>query len=103
METKVYKDVKDSPYKIGFRFNGHEIVFHFSSLFNQKRFISHVNEYKNNEELKLRNKYQLEIDVKIYLAIVYYKKIEKRGFFIELDGLEFKEYEYYNVVKIERR
>ena len=41
--------------------------------------------------MKIINKYQLQIDMKKYLAIAFYKKIERRGFFVKSHGLELKE------------
>ena len=73
METIVYKDVKESPFQMDFA----DICFHFSSLFNLNRFRKNVDLYVSEEELKIRNKYQLEIDMQKYLAIAFYKKIEK--------------------------
>lgn len=99
METIVYKDVNKSSFKDDYA----GICFHFSSLFNLGRFRSGIADYINEEELKIRNKYQLEIDMKKYLAIAYYKKIEKRGFYVLIDNEEFNEIDYINKVEIKRR
>ena len=100
METIiVYKDVKESPYKENFS----GICFHFSSLFNRRRFRKGIESFINEGELKIRNKYQLEIDLKKYLAIAYYKKIEKRGFYVLIEDNEFNEIDYINRINIERR
>lgn len=99
METIVYKDVKESPYKENYS----GICFHFSSLFNLGRFNNNINRFINEEELKIRNKYSLEIDLKKYLSIAYYKKIEKRGFYVLIEDNEFNEIDYINRVEIERR
>ena len=99
METIVYKDVKYSSYKDSYA----DICFHFSSLFNLRRFRSGIEKFVNEEELKIRNKYQLEIDLKKYLAIAYYKKIEKRGFYALLDNEEYNDIDYINTVELKRR
>ena len=99
METIVYKDV----YKSSFKDDYAGICFHFSSLFNYRRFRSGITDYIKEEELKIRNKYQLEIDMKKYLAIAYYKKIEKRGFYVLIGNEEFNEIDYINLVEIKRR
>ena len=99
METIVYKDVKESPYKENYS----GICFHFSSLFNRRRYRNNIDNFVNEEELKIRNKYQLEIDLKKYLAIAYYKKIEKRGFYVLIEDNEFNEIEYISRINIERR
>lgn len=98
METIVYKDVKESPFKIDYA----NICFHFSSLFNKNRFNKNVNLYVNEEELKIRNKYQLEIDMHKYLAIAFYKKIEKRGFYITFENNELKDLNFNNIIEIRR-
>lgn len=99
METIVYKDVKESPYKENYS----GLCFHFSSLFNRRRFRIGIEKFINEEELKIRNKYQLEIDLNKYLAIAYYKKIEKRGFYVLIEDNEFNEIDYINRINIERR
>lgn len=99
MKTIVYKDVKESPFKE--IYSG--ICFHFSSLFNRSRFKNNIDNFVNEEELKIRNKYQLEIDLKKYLSIAYYKKIEKRGFYVLIEDDEFNEIDYINRINIERR
>ena len=82
MKTVVYQNIKESvfDYKI------YNLCFHFSSLFNKNRFIENVQTYVNLEEMKIINKYQLQIDIKKYLAIAFYKKIERRGFYISFNG-----------------
>ena len=55
-------------------------VFYFSSLFNQDRFISGYGKYIVEETNKLYAKYHIKIDIHEYLTLVFYKKIEKRGF-----------------------
>lgn len=99
METIIFRDVKNSSYKDVYS----DICFHFSSLFNLRRFRTNIEKFVNEEELKIRNKYQLEIDMTKYLAIAYYKKIEKRGFYVLLGNEEFNEVEYINRINIERR
>lgn len=99
MKTIVYKDVKASPFMVEYA----DICFHFSSLFNLRRFKTGVDSYVKDEELKIRNKYQLEIKLNKYLSIAYYKKIEKRGFYVSFQGVEFEEIYYIIKNKIERR
>ena len=100
METiRVYKDVKNSPYKDNYA----DICFHFSSLFNLRRYRTNIEKFVNEEELKIRNKYQLEINMQKYLAIALYKKIEKRGFYALIEDDEFNEVDHINVVEIRRR
>lgn len=58
------------------------LMLYFSSNFNKERFISNYNVYVLEESIKLENKYKLNMDIKNLLVISYYKKIEKRGFYI---------------------
>lgn len=82
MKTIVYQNIKETV----FDYEIYDLCFHFSSLFNKNRFIENVKTYVNIEEMKIINKYQLQIDLKKYLAIAFYKKIERRGFYISISG-----------------
>lgn len=57
-----------------------DYVFYFSSKFNQDRFETGYYQYAIDEMNKLYAKYHIKIDIHDYLTLVYYKKIEKRGF-----------------------
>ena len=80
MKTNVYQNIKESV----FDYEVYDLCFHFSSLFNKNRFIENVKTYVDLEEMKIINKYQLQLDIKKYLAIAFYKKIERRGFYISI-------------------
>lgn len=73
-----------SPYTI--EKNG--LTFYFSSKRNLKTFEDILKEYINLECEKLSKKYKMKIQAYSYgslvniLAVVLYKRIEKRGFFI---------------------
>ena len=82
MKTIVYQNIKDSV----FDYEIYDLCFHFSSLFNKERFMKNVEAYVNIEGMKIINKYQLQIDIREYLAIAFYKKIERRGFYISKSG-----------------
>ena len=84
MKTVVYQNIKETV----FDYEIYNLCFHFSSLFNEKRFKERVESYVNIEGMKIINKYQLQIDLKKYLAIAFYKKIEKRGFYVTKDGVD---------------
>lgn len=58
------------------------LMLYFSSNFNKERFISNYNIYLDEESIKLENKYKVNIDLKRLLIVSFYKKIEKRGFYI---------------------
>ena len=87
MKTIVYQNIKETV----FNYEIYGLCFHFSSLFNRKRFEDNVQTYVNIEGMKIINKYQLQIDIQKYLAIAFYKKIERRGFYITLDNQELKD------------
>ena len=57
---------------------------YFTSNYIKNKFIKEINDYVYIEELKIKTKYNLEIDLHNYLAIAYYKKIQKKGFRVEL-------------------
>lgn len=87
MKTIVYQNIKETV----FNYEIYDLCFHFSSLFNLTRFKKNVEDYVKIEEMKIINKYQLQIEMKQYLAIAFYKKIEKRGFYITSHGIQIKE------------
>lgn len=66
------------------------LVFYFSSKMYLEKFEHNVENYVEQENLKLRNKYKMNGNFEVYLAISYYKKIEQRGFFV-FDNVENKE------------
>lgn len=72
----VYLNINESDIFYSF----HEFEFYFSSEFNKTRFINNIDNYVNMETLRIENKYNVDIDLGIYLAVAFYKKIEKRGF-----------------------
>ena len=91
-------DLKKSEYKVS-RFG---VIFYFSSKMYLDKFIRSVNPYVNEETLKIKNKYKVNANFDLMLAISCYKKIEKRGFYIynDLSKQEIKEnITFINVIK----
>ena len=78
----VYQDITKSDIV----FEVDDIKFYFSSLFNRERFKKRFEDYVNEEENKIMIKYKLPINIKKYLLISLYYKIEIRGFLIEVSG-----------------
>lgn len=74
--SKVYLDLKKTPIKT----LNKGLIFYFSSEFYKKKFIENVNKYIHEENLKLKNKYKISNICDLFLAVSYYKKVEKRGF-----------------------
>lgn len=62
-----------------------EYRLYFSSEYIKNKFIREVEDYIYLEEIKIKNRYNLEIDLSNYLVIAYYKKIQKKGFRVELE------------------
>ena len=57
-----------------------DYLFYFTSIFNQRRFEANFNLFIEEETNKLKAKYHVNIELYDYLLLVFYKKIEKRGF-----------------------
>lgn len=72
----IYLDLKETEYSI--TLSG--ITFYFSSKLYLKKFMDNVNNYVNQENIKLCVKYNVNIDLTLFLMISLYRKIEKRGF-----------------------
>lgn len=89
--SRVIRDVTQTPYIAEIPSKRAEsinmnMVFKFSSLFNQTRFIDGFKEYIETETLKLNTRYNVKFDIYDDLALSYYKKIEKRIY-----GVEYKD------------
>lgn len=75
---KIYHDLTESNEYVELL----ETRFYFSSSFNKDRFLSGYQSFIKEEEDKIISKYGVKISIRYYLLIVYYMKIEKRGFYI---------------------
>ena len=73
---RVEYDINKSEYHS--RVNNYD--YYFSSVFNQRRFVNNYDYFVEEETNKLKAKYKVNIDIYDYLVMVFYKKIEKRGF-----------------------
>ena len=78
----VYQDITKSDIE----FEVDDIKFYFSSLFNKERFKKRFEDYVNEEGNKIMIKYKLPINMKKYLLLSLYHKIEIRGFLVEISG-----------------
>lgn len=77
------------------------LSFYFSSELYKNKFINNVKEFVNQENTKINLKYKLQINLETYLAIAFYKKVEKRGFYITADGQELKNIQIINeIIKV---
>lgn len=75
----VYLDLGESSYIYELNY----YKFHFSSLMYMTKFVDGLSKYITDEEIKLKNKLKVDIDMSELLTINFYMKIEKRGFHIE--------------------
>lgn len=76
MNKRVEYDINKSTYI----FEVDNLIFYFSSAFNLLRFHDRYTDYIEEETNKLQAKYHVCLDIRKYLLIAFYKKIEKRGF-----------------------
>ena len=76
MQSKVCQNIMESEYKSSFG----GFIFYFTSEFYKNKFENEIENYIEIEEIKIRNKYKVDLSLSLYLAISLYKKIEKRGF-----------------------
>ena len=80
MKTRggVYYDIKESDYKL----KRGDYEFKFSSELYKSKFMINVDEFIKRENDKLNAKYNYDNDYSEFLAIIYYKMVEKRGFYV---------------------
>lgn len=74
----IYYDLLESDitYKIG------DYEFKFSSELYKNKFITGLDEFIKEENNKIMSRYGLMGDFTEYLTIIFYKKVEKRGFYV---------------------
>ena len=80
----IYYNLDESIYS----FNYDNIKFYFSSKFYLEKFRENLSYYIFMETTKIINKYKVKINLNLYLAISFYQKIEKRGFYIKYGNEE---------------
>ena len=73
---KVYYDLDLSTYKLDYK----RLTFIFSSKFYIDKFKKEIDNFVKLEGKKIYSKYKVNLDTNEYLALVLYKRIEKRGF-----------------------
>lgn len=79
-------NIKESDYSYNFK----GLSFYFSSKQYLEKFKNNIEDYINNETMKLKIKYNIIFSIDLILMLAYYKKIEKRGFRV-YDNLNKKE------------
>ncbi len=79
---RVEYDINKSEYTCGVN----DLDFYFSSEFNKMRFELNYMDFINEETNKLKARYHVDLDISDYLLVVFYMKIEKRGFKVYKNG-----------------
>lgn len=80
--------------KSDYKYNKGVLTFYFSSKFYLEKFKTGVDEFVENEKRKFDAKYKVPINLYYYFMVVFYKKIEKRGFLVKykdtlIDSIKF--------------
>lgn len=88
-------DLEESKYCYTYK----NLTFYFSSRFYLRKFDNELEKFIDNETKKLYNKLKVRADYSILLAVVLYKRIEKRGFKVMVDNDEPIEM-YYLTIRI---
>lgn len=76
----VYNDINESTYN----FSYDDMTFYFSSKFYKEKFENEYINYLKEETDKLRIKFKCNIVADEMILLLLYKKIEKRGFRVEV-------------------
>lgn len=72
----VYLDIFESDYY--YDLDG--VRYYFSSQLYMNKFKENVLNYVNENSIKLKLRYKININFDLFFTLSYYKKIEKRGF-----------------------
>ena len=72
----VYLDIFESEYY--YDLDG--VRYYFSSQLYMNKFKENVLNYVNENSIKLKLRYKININFDLFFTLSYYKKIEKRGF-----------------------
>lgn len=72
----IFNNIDESDYV----YNIDGLTFFFSSNLYKEKFIKGLKDYLFYEQLKLKQKYNVNCNFDLYFMISFYKKIEKRGF-----------------------
>lgn len=83
----VYNDINESDYT----FDYNDMIFYFSSEFYKNKFEKMYFQFIKEETMKMKIKYKCSIVCDKMLLLLLYKRIEKRGFKVTLDGKEINE------------
>ena len=77
--------------KSNYKYNKGIITFYFSSKLYLEKFKNNVDDYVEMESRKINAKYKVDINLYYYFMVVFYSKIEKRGFLIKYNNMLIKD------------
>lgn len=83
----VYNDLNESDYT----FEYDDLKFYFSSKFYLEKFIKEYSNFIKEETMKLKVKFKCNIYCDEMILLLLYKRIEKRGFKVTLQGKDLNE------------
>ena len=81
-------DLPKSPYTYEKEIQGNEVKLYFSSAFYCNKFKEIMNDGDDIVSTTLRMKYNVIIDTELCYTLAMYKRIEKRGFFVQIKPVE---------------
>lgn len=91
MDNNIFLNLRESIYtsEVG------NAKFYFSRLFSRERFDKNINEFILTSKRRLRRIFGDDFDCENYLlGILYYKEVEKNGFYVVLTDGYGNEYHY---------
>lgn len=81
----IYLNLKESP----FVYEKYGIKFYFSSEFYRKKFRDCARQFVDEENMKLEVRFKNPINAQLYLLLVFYRKVEKRGYRVIYNNIEY--------------
>ena len=91
VSKNIYNDINESDLFIQYK----DLILYFSSDVNVNRYQTKIINFINEENIKLKIKYNVTVDFSEMLIIAFYKKIEKRGFRVYKKVFDISNNEYY--------
>lgn len=82
-----YNNLNETPFC--FEYIG--LKFYFSSEYKKSKFKNKCKDFIENETLKLKARYNVNIDLTYNLLVSFYKKCETRGFRVEYNNKKLKD------------
>lgn len=83
-------DLTKSDYRVTRCYDGEVVIYVFSSLTYEKKFVERLEENRKRINESLSNRFGYKIENDMLCDFVLYNKIEKRGFLILVNGVSVK-------------